>query len=160
MSLLNDALQKPYSTSNAKLIKHLTASFLLYNEQLRQNNIKSSLNNDSHISKQIAQKMDIFIELLSTYHSKERELRFYAEKMCITPKYLSTIVLRVSGKKAVEWIADFVILEAKSMLRYSGMNVQEIARHLNFPTQSSFGKYFKSQVGLSPSEYLNDKQIP
>ena len=50
-------------------------------------------------------------------------------------------------------IDEFVILEAKNLLRFSGKNIQQIAYELNFPNQSSFGKYFKHLTGMSPSEY-------
>mgnify|MGYP003297548408 CR=1 FL=1 len=65
---------------------------------------------------------------------------------------------QTSGKKATEWICDFVIMEAQSLLRYSGLSVHEISERLNFPSQSAFGKYFKYQVGVSPSDFLENNQ--
>lgn len=59
----------------------------------------------------------------------------------------------MSGKTAARWIDESVILEAKALLKYSGMSIQEIAYHLNFSTQSFFGKYFKQHTGTSPSRY-------
>ena len=70
-----------------------------------------------------------------------------------SPKYLSSVVKEVSGKTAARWIDESVILEAKALLKYSGMSIQEIAYHLNFSTQSFFGKYFKQHTGTSPSRY-------
>lgn len=90
-----------------------------------------------------------FMELVRQYSKQERNVRFYARRLNITPKYLSTVSKDVSGKTAARWIDEAVILEAKSLLRYSGMSIQEIAYHLNFSTQSFFGKYFK-QHGLQP----------
>ena len=84
---------------------------------------------------------------------QERNVRFYARRLNITPKYLSTVSKDVSGKTAARWIDEAVILEAKSLLRYSGMSIQEIAYHLNFSTQSFFGKYFKQHTGYSPSRF-------
>ena len=75
-----------------------------------------------------------------------------AERLHITPKYLSSVIKEVSGKSA-EWIDQYVILEAKALLRYSGLSIQEIAYELNFSTQSFFGKYFKHHTGISPSAY-------
>lgn len=94
-----------------------------------------------------------FMKLLSAYHTKERSLKFYADKMFLTPKYISCVIKAYSGKAALDWISEYVILEAKMMLRYTEMNVQEIAYALNFPTQSAFGKYFKEQMGVSPKQY-------
>ena len=76
-----------------------------------------------------------------------------ARQLCITPKYLTTLIKRISGKSASEWIDSFVILEAKTLLKYSDMSVQEIAYALNFPNQSFFGSYFKRNTGMSPSHY-------
>lgn len=99
------------------------------------------------------QLFDKFMRLLHAYHNKERSLQFYADKMFLTPKYISGIIKSYSGKAALEWINEYVVLEAKMMLRYTEMTVQEVAYALNFPTQSAFGKYFKQQVGVSPKKY-------
>ena len=94
-----------------------------------------------------------FMNLLEQYNKQERNVSFYAEKLGITPKYLSSVVKEVSGKPAARWIDESVILEAKALLKYSGMSIQEIAYHLNFSTQTFFGKYFKQHTGTSPSRY-------
>lgn len=94
-----------------------------------------------------------FMTLLDQYHCTERSLKFYADKLYITPKYLSAIIKEVSGRSAAEWVDAFVVLEAKTLLKFSDLSIQEIAYRLNFSTQSFFGKYFKHQTGMSPSEY-------
>ena len=78
---------------------------------------------------------------------------YYARQLCITPKYLTTLIKRISGKSVSEWIDSYVILEARTLLKYSNMSVQEIAYYLNFPNQSFFGSYFKRNTGMSPSQY-------
>lgn len=94
-----------------------------------------------------------FMILLGQNYKKERSVGFYAERMHLSPKYFTTLVKRTSGLTAAEWISRYVILEAKNLLKYSTMNVQEIAYSLNFPNQSFFGKYFKHHTGMTPSEY-------
>lgn len=94
-----------------------------------------------------------FISLLSEYHQKERSVSFYAEKMKVAPKYLSTIIKKVTMRTPSDWIDNMVIVEAKNMLKYSDLNIQEIANNMNFPNQSFFGKYFKQRTGMTPSEY-------
>lgn len=94
-----------------------------------------------------------FITLLSENFKRERTVGFYAEQMCVTPKYLSLLIKDFSGKSAAEWIDSYVIIEAKTLLRYSTMSIQEVAYELNFSSQSFFGKYFKHLTGMSPSEY-------
>ena len=94
-----------------------------------------------------------FMRLLNENYKSERSVLFYAQKLCITPKYLTSLIKRVSGKSVSEWIDDYVILEAKTLLKSSNMSIQEIAYYLNFPNQSFFGCYFKRHAGLSPSQY-------
>lgn len=94
-----------------------------------------------------------FMQLLEQYRKRERNVAFYARQLNITPKYLSTVAKNVSGKTAACWIDESVVLEAKSLLRYSGMSIQEIAYALNFSSQSFFGKYFKQHTGYSPSRF-------
>ncbi len=94
-----------------------------------------------------------FLMLLGQHYKEERSVGFYAQRLCITPKYLTTIIKRISGKSVSTWVDHFVIMEAKTMLKYSHMSVQEIAYDLNFPNQSFFGSYFKRNTGMSPSQY-------
>ena len=94
-----------------------------------------------------------FIKLVKDNHNSERMVGFYADKLCVTPKYLSKVVREISGRSAPEWIDGFVIMSAKSMLRFSDMTIKEISIELNFPNQSFFSKFFKSQTGLTPNEY-------
>lgn len=94
-----------------------------------------------------------FMLLLGEHYKAERSVGFYARKLCITPKYLTTLIRRISNKSVSEWIDNYVILEAKTLLKFSNMSIQEIAYTLNFPNQSFFGSYFKRNTGMSPSQY-------
>ncbi len=94
-----------------------------------------------------------FTKLLSEHYKQEHSVAFYARSLCITPKYLTTIIKQVSGKSVSEWINAMVILEAKTLLKNTSMSIQEIAYTLNFPNQSFFGSYFKRNTGLSPVQY-------
>lgn len=94
-----------------------------------------------------------FFALVHKFHRSERSVGFYAGKLFISPKYLSLLVKENTGRSAAEWIDEFVILEAKNLLRFSGKNVQQVSYELNFVNQSSFGKYFKHLTGMSPTEY-------
>ena len=94
-----------------------------------------------------------FVRLVHMHYLRERSVSFYANKLFISPKYLSLLVKEATGQSAAKWIDDFVLMEAKNMLRFSGKNIQQVSYALNFPTQSSFGKYFKHLTGMSPTEY-------
>ena len=94
-----------------------------------------------------------FIKLVEENFRQERRVSWYGEKLCITPKYLSETVKAVSHRTPNEWIDNYVILEARVLLKNSTMSINQISQHLNFPNQSFLGKYFKEHVGMSPSEY-------
>ena len=80
-------------------------------------------------------------------------MQFYADKLHLTPKYLSKIIKEASGRSGPDWIDEYVILEAKNLLRYSKMTIKEIVFALNFPNASVFHKYFKAHTGLTPTDY-------
>ncbi|MBR6560597.1 MAG: AraC family transcriptional regulator [Alistipes sp.] len=94
-----------------------------------------------------------FLELVKVNFRKERQLKFYADELCITPRYLSRVVKECSGSSASDWIERYVVLEARALLKSTNMNIQQISDSLNFPSQTFFGKYFKRRVGMSPKEY-------
>lgn len=94
-----------------------------------------------------------FIRLVEANFRRERRVGWYAEQLCITPKYLSETVKHVSHRTPNEWIDRYVTLELRLLLRNSTKSIKEIAIDLNFPNQSFLGKYFKEHVGQSPSEY-------
>ena len=94
-----------------------------------------------------------FIELLTTYESNDRSVKAYAERLCVTPKYLSTVCKAVSGKTALEWIHDFLAEAITQKLKYTDFSIKEIADELGFPNISFFGKFVKGRFGVSPKEY-------
>lgn len=96
---------------------------------------------------------DRFLTLVRENYRDHRAVSFYADKLCITPKYLSLSVKEATGKPALEWIDDYVIAEAKALLRSTDMSIDQIGESLNFMNQSLFGKYFKRVTGVSPRQY-------
>lgn len=94
-----------------------------------------------------------FIKLVKDNYLDNRSISFYADKLCVSPKYLSSVVHTISGKYATEWISQFVILEAKSMLRMEETSIKDVSNHLHFANQSFFAKFFKKHTGYTPKEY-------
>lgn len=94
-----------------------------------------------------------FIRLVEQNFRHERRVSRYATLMCITPKYLSETVKLVSRRTPNEWIANYVALEIRVMLKNTTKSIKEIAEEMNFPNQSFLGRFFKEHVGMSPSEY-------
>lgn len=99
-----------------------------------------------------------FIITVCENFKKERQVGFYANQLCITPKHLSAVVKETSGRTAGEWIENYVIMEAKVLLSSTDLTIQEIASRLNFANQSFFGKYFKHLTGYSPTEFRARKK--
>lgn len=93
--------------------------------------------------------------LISVYEHchMERTVQFYADEQHLSPYYFSTIIRGKSGKSALQWIENVTMTYARQYLNDSAMSIKQIAEHLNFPDQSTFGRYFKHREGCSPSEY-------
>ena len=94
-----------------------------------------------------------FLTELGQNYTFERSVKFYAKRLFISPKYFAQMIYKESGKHAKDWIRDFVIKDAKTMLKSGNYTVQEISETLHFANQSFFGKYFKEAVGCSPMAY-------
>lgn len=94
-----------------------------------------------------------FLQLLFEHCKEQHVVTFYAEKLFITPQYLSLILKELTGKSANKWIDDALIVEAKILLKAPQATVQQVADVLHFSDQSTFGKFFKKHMGISPMEY-------
>ncbi len=94
-----------------------------------------------------------FLQLLFEHCKEQHVVTFYAEKLFITPQYLSLILKELTGKSANKWIDDALIVEAKILLKAPQATVQQVADILHFSDQSTFGKFFKKHMGISPMEY-------
>ena len=94
-----------------------------------------------------------FIKYVEKHYRKEHSVKFYADKICLTPKHLSSVICETSGKYASDWIHEYIILEAKALLKSTDMNLKDISDTLYFCTPSHFGRFFKRYVGCTPREY-------
>lgn len=93
--------------------------------------------------------------LVSVYKNchQQRTVQFYADEQHLSPYYFSSIIRGRSGKSALQWIANVTMTFSRQYLECSEMSIKEIADRLNFPDQSTFGRYFKHHEGCSPSEF-------
>lgn len=94
-----------------------------------------------------------FLELVNKYAARERSITFYADRLFLTPRYLSTLVRQASGRTVMDWVNEAVMQEAKLMLRHTDKLVYQIADELNFPNASFFSKYFRRMAGMTPNDY-------
>lgn len=100
-----------------------------------------------------------FVRLLSVSGFKKQTVKFYADQLCVTPKYLSSVCKKTSGKSATTLINQFLIKEICYQLKKQNKSIQEIAYELGFPNQSFFGKYIKKHLSLTASQ-LRKKTVP
>jgi AraC-like DNA-binding protein len=96
---------------------------------------------------------DRFIYLVNQYATREHQIRFYADKMCLTERYLGTVIHQESGTTAKEWIDRALITRIKVELMHTNKSIAQIADELHFPNPSFFSKYFKRIIGVPPGEY-------
>ena len=116
---------------------------------------KSKLNEASQ-EKRISIK---FHSDLEQHFRQHRDIGFYAQLACLTPKYFSTVIHIETGHTAAYWIRTKIIAEAKMLLHVRhDLSVQAIADMLGFEEQATFSRYFKRETGLSPKEYRERKK--
>ncbi|MCC8147336.1 MAG: helix-turn-helix transcriptional regulator, partial [Bacteroidales bacterium] len=116
----------------------------------------------SHLSMpaKVSSKEEItrkFFKLINDHCKEEHDVSFYANELCISPEYLSRILKSFIGVPTNKIITNALMTEAKILLRIPNVSIQQIADELNFSDQSSFGKFFKRNRGISPLEYRNKK---
>ena len=150
--LIDNVINTDSEYRNDSVSYLLTSIFYLIGGMLKKR-LDAEEENEDRTSTRHKKVFEMFVELVEKYHNKERSVGFYADKLCISSKYLSQIIKNVSGFSAPDIINKYVILEAQHLLRHSDLSVKEIADQLNFPNQSFFYKYFKSHTGCTPNSY-------
>ncbi len=97
--------------------------------------------------------MHRFLQLLSQEGRVKHPIDFYADRLCVTAGYVSTMVKRHSGMTAMQWIDRALVREAKVLLHYTQMPVSEVAETLGFATPSFFIRFFRQQTGITPLQF-------
>ncbi|MCR5819358.1 MAG: helix-turn-helix domain-containing protein [Bacteroidaceae bacterium] len=143
-------LSEPDYENKAEVIKRLFEVWIIKNMELGNAQDVPSMYKPPTRKEQIFRD---FLSLLDQDFRRERSISYYADRMCLTPKYLSTTIREVSGKHGMQWIDEYVALEAKALLRNSDMSVKQVSDNLNFPSQSMFGRFFRKMTGYSPKQY-------
>lgn len=103
-------------------------------------------------------KTEVFIRLLQLIdqnYMQQRSVEFYADKLCLTPKYLSSLSKSICGYTVQELVFKAIMRKAMSLLNSTTMAIQDISDAFNFPNPSYFGTFFRKQMGMSPQQYRN-----
>ena len=131
-------------------VKHLISSIISEIQYI--NRVEQELHPTKRRSRQ-EETFNKFKKLVNENCCQYRTIPFYADKLSLTPHYLSTLIAKVSGRSVMYWINRAALIQAKVLLKNKGLLVYEVAERLNFPSQSAFGLFFKRETGMSPSEY-------
>ncbi|ULQ51693.1 helix-turn-helix domain-containing protein [Flavihumibacter fluvii] len=99
-----------------------------------------------------------FMELHKGKMDKAVSLKYVANELHLHPTYLSNLLKQQTGKTAAQLVRERLILEAQSLLKNTDMTVAEVAYYLHFKDNSNFAKFFRHQVGKSPSDYREKAQ--
>lgn len=94
-----------------------------------------------------------FMHMIIDEHSPSKEIGYYAEKLNISPKYLTNLVRSISGRSAHDWIVYYTIIEIKALLRESSLDLKTIAARVNFPNLPTFCRFFRYYTSITPSKY-------
>lgn len=118
--------------------------------------MKQQLADGSHLPSEIKTSSGHFQRFLDLLHSskvRHRTVESYASELCISPKYLSVICKRQSGKSANEWISEQVMEDIRYYLKQTDLTITQVADQLGFPNPSFFGKYVKEHFGMTPVQF-------
>lgn len=95
-----------------------------------------------------------FYQAIIDHYKESREVRFYSDLLCLSPKYFSTVIKKLTNTRAIDWINGYVLVQAKSLLRNEQqLSIQQIAQRLGFSDQAAFSRFFKANAGVTPSNY-------
>lgn len=117
----------------------------LYIEHKEQDKEKPSSRNEEIVER--------FLNLLKDNFKEGRSAAYYADKMFLTPKYLSGVIKKVTGRPINSWIEDIIIIGSKILLKSTNLTVLQISEELNFPNPSYFGRFFKKKTGMTPVDF-------
>ena len=126
--------------------------YSLYSEIASIYYLQQTVKEDTPSSRQ-NEILNQFFLLLREYSQLRRDVSFYADKMCLTPKYLSTKIKKITGKSVFEWINTSAIIKSKVLLKTNNKSIYQISEELNFPNPSFFSRFFKKHTNMTPNEY-------
>lgn len=143
-----------------EIIRCLLQAFLYQTAHVLDNHVEAETTATEEPLQSRHQICQAFIDLLSSTKPVPRSVQWYAERLCKTPRYLSTAIKRASGRSASEWIHEALTREVADALKNSPKSIKEISDELDFPNLSFFGRYVRQRLGCSPSEFRQRKNNP
>ncbi len=149
-----DFIAERHRESGGRLlvVEGLLFSFLLeVNELYLNSGVSISVTRQEELT-------DRFFFLLHLHYKEKRSVLFYADKLCVSDKYLMRVLKTVTGNTFHFWATDFILREAKLLLRSTTLPVTEISERLNYPNPSFFSRVFRQYTGMTPREFRKKKR--
>lgn len=134
---------------SSQVTLHLVSALLWYVDHLWSRQEQTYRKNQSREQRLFTD----FIHLVSEFAPEHHTIEFYASRLCITPRYLSTVVKQASGRSAKQWIDEALVTRIKIDLLHTEKPITSISDDMNFPNQSFFTKFFKRMTGMTPSQF-------
>ena len=134
---------------SSQVTLHLVSAFLWYVDYLWSRNEQSYRENQTREQRLFTD----FIQQVSEFALEHHTIDFYASRLCLTPRYLSTIIRQVSGKSAKQWIDDALVTRIKIELKHTHKSLAQICDDMNFPNPSFLTKFFKRMTGVTPTQF-------
>ena len=134
---------------SSQVTLHLVSALLWYVDHLWSRQEQTDRKNESREQRLFTD----FIQLVSEFAPEHHTIEFYASRLCITPRYLSTVVKQASGRSAKQWIDEALVTRIKIDLLHTEKPITRISDDMNFPNQSFFTKFFKRMTGMTPSQF-------
>ncbi|MBQ4392082.1 MAG: AraC family transcriptional regulator [Prevotella sp.] len=138
----------------AEILRMLYAVFLLDLQDVQEKVMRHRM-----VPQRVEELFISFIRLLPKQFAQHHDIGFYAAQLHISPVYLSRVVRQVAGRTVVDYINQFLTMEASFLLRTSKLSIAQIADRLHFADQASFSKFFSRMKGLPPREYRESKDV-
>ncbi len=152
--LVNFYFTRPRKRFRQEVIGSLLRCFLLDICELME---EQTAVETSSVHSQGDQLFNRFLQILSESQVKRQTVESYADQLCVSPKYLSAVCKKTSGKTAMQWINEYVMEDIRYYLKETSLTIKEISTTLGFPNLSFFGKYTKRSIGMSPKEFRNQR---
>ena len=149
--LLNEVLQTPDASNTREIVLNLVRSLTYYIHGLYDNSF-SNLYTLSHSEELVGR----FLALVEHHCREHHFIDWYADELCLTPKYLANLVKQITSRSAGDCIDYNLMSQAKWLLRSTTLSVHEISERLGFQNQSHFGTFFRRYTGVSPSRFRNE----
>ena len=134
---------------SSQVTLHLVSAFLWYVDHLWSRQEQSYREHQSREQRLFTD----FVQLVSEFAPEHHTIDYYASRLCLTPRYMSTIIKQVSGKSAKQWIDDALVTRIKIDLKHTDKPVARICDDMNFPNPSFLTKFFKRMTGMTPKEF-------